>query len=319
LKPFAGNQQSTAGGILIGFVGRRIMQVVMVAVAIVFFGYLGVGLGQNSRAARPSYDWPGASRSAWQATQTFFEEALRGDLGSTSTRQGVSSVKVILIDTYPKSMGLLLAALLLSVLIGLTAGTMAALSKRLPLAFPILALTVLGISVPSFFAALLLQIGEIRYVQLFGRPLVSVGGFGWDWQHMLLPALVLSARPIAYLTRSTFLALNRTLTEDYVRTAWAKGLSLPQIFSDHLLRNVAVSILTAIGVSLRFALGTLPIVEFFFGWPGLGNRVLTAITRGEAQVVVVLALALGLTFLFINLLLDGLYHFIDPRLKENEA
>jgi peptide/nickel transport system permease protein len=148
---------------------------------------------------------------------------------------------------------------------------------------------------------------------------VSVGGFGWDWQHMLLPTLVLAARPIAYLTRATFLALNRALTEDYVRTAWAKGLSLPQIVGSHLLRNVAVSLLTALGVSLRFALGTLPIVEFFFGWPGMGNRVLGAIVRGEAQVVVTLALALGLTFLFINLLLDILYRFSDPRLKEAEA
>jgi peptide/nickel transport system permease protein len=260
-----------------------------------------------------------ASRQAWQSTRSFFAGALQGDFGEVATRQGSISAREILIETYPKSMGLLLAALGVALIVGLTAGTVAALSKRPSLAWSILAITLLGISIPSFFAALLLQVGELQYVHLVGRPLVSVGGFGWDWQHMLLPTLVLAARPIAYLTRATFLALNRALTEDYVRTAWAKGLSLPQIVGSHLLRNVAVSLLTALGVSLRFALGTLPIVEFFFGWPGMGNRVLGAIVRGEAQVVVTLALALGLTFLFINLLLDILYRFSDPRLKEAEA
>jgi peptide/nickel transport system permease protein len=77
-----------------------------------------------------------------------------------------------------------------------------------------------------------------------------------------------------------------------------------------------VSILTAVGVSLRFSLGSLPVVEFYFGWPGLGYRLLEAIRGGETQVVVALAVALGLTFMLVNLLLDIIYRLIDPRLRE---
>jgi peptide/nickel transport system permease protein len=179
-----------------------------------------------------------------------------------------------------------------------------------------LSLTILGISIPSFFAALLLQLGETQWVRTFGFPLVTVGGFGWDWQHMLLPALVLAARPIAYLTRATFLGLNGVMTQDYIRTAWAKGRSLRGVLYIHTFRNMAVPVLTAVGVSLRFALGSLPVVEFFFGWPGLGERLLSAINAGQTPVVVTLALALGLTFILVNALLDLSYRFIDPRLKE---
>ncbi|MBC7223477.1 MAG: ABC transporter permease subunit, partial [Anaerolineae bacterium] len=78
-------------------------------------------------------------------------------------------------------------------------------------------------------------------------------------------------------------------------------------------------VLTAVGVSLRFALGSLPVVEYFFAWPGMGERLLDAIRAGEADVVVTLALALGLTFLLVNLFLDVLYRFVDPRLQEVES
>ena len=88
------------------------------------------------------------------------------------------------------------------------------------------------------------------------------------------------------------------------------------VIYNHTLRNLAVPLLTAVGVSLRFALGSLPVVEYFFGWPGLGDRLLTAINAGQTPVVVTLALALGLTFVLVNLLLDVSYRFVDPRLKE---
>lgn len=85
------------------------------------------------------------------------------------------------------------------------------------------------------------------------------------------------------------------------------------------MRNIAVPVLTAVGVSLRFSLSTLPVVEFFFAWPGVGLRLLEAINAGQLRVVVTLALALGMTFLLVNLLLDIVYRLVDPRLRENEV
>ncbi|MBN1995254.1 MAG: ABC transporter permease [Anaerolineae bacterium] len=300
---------------MIRFIAWRIALAAFVAVAIIYFVHLGMHMmGHLS----PRYNFFDHSRAAWRETRTFITDAVQeGDFGEISTRRGDIPVKEILADTYANSMGLLTAALGVAAVIGLVAGSLAALSKRIPLTSPVMALTILGISVPSFFAALLLQFGEMQWVRVFGYPLVSVGGFGWDYQHMLLPVLVLAARPIAYLTRATFLGVNRVMSEDYIRTAWAKGLLPRRVFADHTLRNIAIPVLTAVGVSLRFALGSLPVVEFFFGWPGMGERLLSAINNQQTPVVVTLALALGLTFVLVNMTLDISYRFIDPRLKES--
>jgi len=301
---------------VIRFISWRVLLIVFVAVAIVYFVHLGMQMMGQPDGLRPTYDFFDHSRLAWRQTREFMAEAAQGDFGTIDTRRGEIPVRQILIDTYPKSMGLIAAALCAAIVIGLLAGFSAALSKRISLAFFILTVTILGISIPSFFAAILLQLGEKEWVRHFGYPLVAMGGFGWDYQHMLLPVLVLAARPIAYLTRTTFLKLNGIMAEDYIRTAWAKGWSLRGVLYNHTLRNLAVPVLTAIGVSLRFALGTLPVVEYFFGWPGMGGGLLSAINAGQTPVVVTLALALGLTFVIVNLLLDLSYRFIDPRLKE---
>lgn len=301
---------------MIRFIGWRMVLIAFVAVAIVYFVHLGMQMMGHSDRFQPNYDFFDHSRVAWQQARTFIVAAVQGDFGTVSTRRGLVPVRNILADTYFNSMGLIAAALGVAIAIGLMAGCLAALSKRLPLAFIVLTLTILGISLPSFFAALLLQLGSIQWARTFGYPLASVGGFGWDLQHMLLPMLVLAARPVAYLTRATFMALNRIMSEDYIRTAWAKGWSLRGVLYNHTARNMAVPVLTAVGISLRFSLGSLPVVEFFFGWPGLGNRLLSAINAGQTPVVTTLALALGLTFVMVNFLLDISYRYIDPRLKE---
>jgi peptide/nickel transport system permease protein len=298
------------------FIARRLAFIVIVALAIVFFVFVGMRMARNSTVALPDYDVLRHARAAVRETRQYVEQVVHGDFGIV--RQGRRNVEVreILRETYPKSLGLLGASLLLALVLGLTAGTLAALRQHSPFSFLILTLTVLGISTPTFFAAMLLQIANIKSLQMFQFRLAFTAGFGWDWRHMLFPSLVLAARPLAYITRVAFVTLSTVLREDYIRTAWAKGLSPRQVLNGHALRNAAVPVLTAAGISLRFSLGSLPVVEYFFGWPGLGNRLLEAIRAGQTNVVVTLALALGLTFLGINLLLDIAYRFIDPRLRE---
>jgi len=304
---------------VVRFIARRLLFIAFVCVIIVFFVYLGMLMVRNSEVSQPQYDLWEQGRVAWTLTRNFFTDALQGDFGVVYARHGPVPVQDVLVDTYFKSMGLLLAALALATVVGLTVGIVAGFSRRSRLAFPLLTLTVLGISTPTFFAALILQVAEIRIWQEFHFRVAYVSGFGWDFQHMVLPVLVLAARPVAYITRATFMALRRIMEEDYIRTAWAKGLGRRQVINPHALRNAAVPVLTAVGVSLRFALASLPIVEFFFAWPGLGARLLDAIRAGEIQLVAVLALALGLTFLLVNLALDVTYRLVDPRLREVEA
>lgn len=225
----------------------------------------------------------------------------------------------VLLDTYFKSMGLLVTSLIVSLALGLMFGMLASLRQSSTASFMLLSATIVGISIPSFFVAMLLQVLSINLIQRYGLRIAFAGGFGWDWRHMIFPVIVLSARPVAYITRVTFVTLGAIFFEDYIRTANAKGLSRRQVVNGHALRNAAVPILTAGAISLRFALGALPVVEFFFGWPGLGDRMLTGIRNGEVEVVATLALALGTTFLVVNLVLDVLYRYIDPRIRETVA
>jgi peptide/nickel transport system permease protein len=307
---------------MLRLLARRVLYIALVLVLIVFVVHLGMRAALGPPASLTGRD--GLARYgqlAWQDTMKALERAARGDLGSVRTGAGLVPIAGIVGEAYVNSMGLLLAALVFATIGGLLIGIVAAVatsgvpSLQRVLAQGLLGLTLIGISTPAFFMALLLQVGELRYLALFGRRLVHMAGFGWDLKHMLMPVLVLAARPLAYLTRATFLSLRQVLLEDYMRTAYAKGLSQPRALFGHAARNVAVPVLTAVGVAVRFSLSTLPVVEFFFAWPGIGRRLLEAIGAHQVSVVVALASALGLTFLLANLILDVAYRLLDPRVR----
>jgi peptide/nickel transport system permease protein len=289
---------------MLRFVSRRVAFTLVICVLIVFFAYLGMRMVQNSERLAPDYDMVRHAVRAWQDVRAFF-----------SGRMTLLDGKLLL-EAYVNSMGLLLVALATAGLIGLCIGGVAALTKRPGLVQPLLVLTIVGISVPSFLAGVLLRLGELKYLAVFGQRLVSMAGFGWDFQHMLMPVMVLAARPVAYVTRAVYVSLSQIMERDFVRTAFAKGLPTRRIVGEHALRNIAVPILTALGVSVRFSLSTLPIVEVFFVWPGMGVRLLQAIDARQTDVVVALALALGATFLAINLALDVAYRLVDPRVRD---
>ena len=302
------------------FLSRRLTFILFVSILIIFSVNMGMDMARNSSAKEPDYNLINYGQESWTETRSYIDRAFKGDLGTVNHDVlGIISVWDLLKDTYIKSMGLLLVALFSAIILGLSIGTFAALIKKQKIILFLLLLTILGISVPSFFAGLLLQQAEIRYFKIYGEQLVKMAGFGWSYRYMLMPVLVLMARPLAYLTRASFLALNRVMEENYIRTAHSKGLRSRRVLFGHALRNVAIPILTAIGVSLRFSLSTLPVVELFFAWPGIGLRLLEAINARQSEVVVTLALALGLTFLLINLFLDISYRIIDPRLKEESV
>lgn len=289
---------------MLSFISRRLVFIALIAVLIIFFAYLGMSMVSNSEAYEPDYDLLEHGMRAWRETRAFL--AGRNPLPAPD----------LLLGAYVNSVGLLLVALVTAAALGLSIGVVAALTKRRWLIMPLLALTIVGISVPSFFAGLLLRLGELKFLDIFGHRLVSMAGFGWDFEHMLMPVLVLAAVPLAYLTRVSFISLNRAMEEDYIRTAYAKGLTTRKTVSDHAFRNVAILLLTALGVSIRFSLSVLPIVEFFFVWPGMGVRLLQAINQRQATTVAALAVALGLTLLFVNLSLDILYCIVDPRMRD---
>ncbi len=299
------------------YVLRRLGTTLLICIAIVFFAALGLRAMSGS-----SLGVLRVLEGAWRDTTSFFSGLVRGNLGTAWRSVGRSRIAIpvatLLADTYTKSLGLLAVALLFAVALGIPTGMLAAYSEGSAFSLALLTSTLLGVSLPTFFVALALQVLEITWYNRTGVRLVPVGGFGWD-SHLILPALVLSARPLAQMARITFTALSEVAQQDFVRTAHAKGLHKRLVWGQHILPNASVSILTAIGVSLRFSLGSLPVVEYFFGWPGLGATLLSAIRARQLNLVLSLALALGLTFMLFNLLLEVAYRILDPRLRDAGA
>lgn len=214
------------------------------------------------------------------------------------------------------SSGLLLISLLFATLIGSILGIFAARLKHRNLAPGIILVSILGISLPSFLIAMLLWVLNFKSYQWLGlkSALLPPTGFGWDL-HVIMPALVLAARPLAQIAQITYVAVSDVLREDFIRTASAKGMSQGMVIRRHVYRNILIPVLTTLGTSLRFSLASLPIVESFFLWPGVGLSILQAIAANMNYLVTDLILALGFFFLLINYGLDFLYAIIDPRLR----
>ena len=216
--------------------------------------------------------------------------------------------------TFGRSAGLLLVSLGVATALGVPLGIAVALARRKGGASLVLLLSILGVSTPSFLLAMLLWVVNIQVHRRFDVPVLPPTGFGWDW-HLVMPALVLAARPLAQIAQVTYVSLSEILGEDYIRTARAKGLHWRVVRDRHALPNVLIPILTTLGTSLRFSLASLPVVEYFFIWPGVGLMLLEAIALGMTPLVTDLVLSLGLLFLLITLVLEVLYPLLDPRLR----
>ncbi|MDH5507426.1 MAG: ABC transporter permease [Anaerolineae bacterium] len=301
---------------MLRFLIERLLYIAAVSVIIVFFVFLGMNMAKNSEIPDPNYDLITQGKTAWYSTQVYLTGVLAGDFGTFIEDGNEILVKDRLKDSYLNSMGLLLVSLFIAALIGLSFGGLIALIKYRFVVLPLLTLTILGVSIPSFFGGLMMRHGILTYRRLVGPIGLNITGMDWDLSHMLLPVIVLSARPIAYLTRSAFVSLSQVMQEDYIRTAFSKGLRYSWIIFVHALRNIAVPVLTAVGVSLRFSLSSLPVIEYLFIWKGIGYHLFTAINDRQVLIVATLALALGLTFQLVNLFLDLIYRIIDPRVRE---
>ena len=304
---------------MLQFLARRVVSLVLVSIAIVYFGFLGMALLGRLDEEDSSAQLGESLLLAGEQTVTYFTGLLGGDLGTVESVSGPRPVSEILWFSYRNSMGLVLIAVTAAAIIGLLLGIYAGLKQRPRRQYTVLMFTLIGVSAPAFLVAVLLQTAGIKYTVTFGQQLVRMGGYGWDLRHIAMPLIVLSLRPLAYMTRATFVSMGQIMQQDYIRTAFAKGLTLAHTTFGHAFRNLAVPFLTAVGVSFRFAISILPLVEYIFAWPGMGLRILEAINNRQPVLVVTIALVLGLTIQLINIALDASYRLVDPRLRESAA
>lgn len=294
----------------IGYLGRRLISGAIILLAIVYLTHFGLAMARDLGAQA-------AFELAASRTLESIINVLTGELGlSTAASSTLNPIPVR--EAFPamlsRSFGLLGLSLLAATLIGGLLGIAAGRARRAGWSLLILLLSIAGISTPSFFAAFILQRLVIRSTQTLGYRLLPVGGFGWD-EHLVLPMLVLAARPIAQVARVTFMSVREIYEQDYVRTAWSKGLGPRWVMWKHVMRNAAIPIVTTVGLSLRFSLSSLPVVEAFFGWSGLGFYLLRGISQQDDNLTVILVLCLGALFIVVNLMLDVLYRLLDPRLR----
>lgn len=239
---------------------------------------------------------------------------------SYRTKQEVSKV---LMNALPATLLLAISAMLLATFFGIILGTIAALKKGTWIDASAITLSVSGISLPSFFAGLIIAyflgyvFHSITGLNMTGNLWVydSVHGKTICWKNLLLPTLALGIRPMAIITQLTRSSLLDVLSQDFIRTAKAKGLSLKKIIWRHALPNALNPVITAISGWLAELLAGSFFVEYIFGWKGIGKEMLVALDNFDLPVVMGAVLVVSCFFVLINALVDIIYGLLDPRVR----
>jgi peptide/nickel transport system permease protein len=252
----------------------------------------------------------GLDRPMLQRYGLFLSGLVRGDLGF-SYRQRRPVTQVIL-ERFPATFKLALAAVLIALVLGVGAGVLAARRHGQPMDYGVMALSLLGISTPVFWLGLML-------IVIFAGKLgwLPVGGYGehGGLKHLLLPALSLSAISIGYFARITRSSLLEVLRSDYVLAARTRGIPESRILFRHAMRNAAIHLVTVIGTNLAGLLGGAVATESIFAWPGIGRAIYDAILVRDLPVVEGGVIFLAFLFVTANLAIDLLYAWIDPRVR----
>jgi ABC-type dipeptide/oligopeptide/nickel transport system permease component len=239
----------------------------------------------------------------------------RGDFGISFTQRN-REVNDIIREHFPVSATLGVLAIVIAGLGGVLWGALTALYRnRLPDTVIMFAV-ILAISVPGFVVAAVGQLGLVGLNGLAGRELLPVAGWGTVW-HMLTPALVLGLGTMAYLTRLMRSSMLEVIGMDYIRTARAKGLPTTRIFTHHQLRNAVLPVITVLGPAIATITTGGFVVELVFAIPGLGRYFVQAVQQLDYTVIMGTTVFYGAFLVFMVIVVDLLYGWIDPRVRLN--
>ncbi len=265
----------------------------------------------------------------------FIKGAVTGDFG-TSYYTKTPVVDEIL-SRFPATIELAIAAIIFASLIGILLGIISAVKKNTLVDHAGMIIALIGVSMPIFWLGILMIIlfaGILHILPSGGRidPLLQpFGGTGLylidtlvsgdieafvdALRHIILPALALGMYSMAIIARMTRSNMLDTMNQDYIRTARAKGIREGKVIKHHALRNAMIPVTTVIGLQLGSLLGGAVLTETVFSWPGIGNYTVQCILKSDFPVVQGVVLLIACTFVLINLLVDIIYAFIDPRIK----
>ena len=265
----------------------------------------------------------GLDKSIPEQYVRFVSAAAQGDLGvSFIYRQPALG---LILERAPATLELAFAALLLSVLIGIPLGLLAGLHPTGRVRRVVMGASIAGVTIPSFWLGLLLILlfsvnlgwlpsgGRGEQAQLLGW---STSFASWDGiKHLVLPALTLSLFKIAIVIRLTEAGTREVMSQEYVRFARAKGVSGARLLGRHVLPNVLIPVVTAMGLEFGQLIAFSVVTETVFAWPGMGKLIIDSIIQLDRPVVVAYLLATLLIFMTINFVVDAMYVVLDPRLR----
>lgn len=254
----------------------------------------------------------------------FYHLVLKTPYLRDSFKKTGMSVNKIIGNTLPNTILLATTSILIALIIGLFFGVLSAVFKDSLLDKLALFFGVLGMSVPSFFSAIVIAwvfgylLSDFTGLNMTGS-LYTVDNYGrgeyLTLSNLILPALTLGIRPLAVIIQLTRSSVLETLSKDYVRTARAKGLSFAKVLKKHVLKNSLNPVVTAVSGWFASLLAGAVFVEYIFAWNGLGKEIVEALNHLDLPVVMGCVLTIGFMFVVINILVDIIYGFLDPRIR----
>lgn len=253
----------------------------------------------------------GLDKSLPEQYLTWMGHLLRGDMGkSTRTRNPVTYEIGLRL---PATWELTAVSITIAVIIGLITGITAATRRNSVLDYGSMVAALLGICTPSFWLGLMLML--VFAVQLHWLPTSGRG----DWRHLVLPGLTLGVGAAAIIARVTRSSLLEVLNQDYIRTATAKGLRSQTVTYRHALKNALIPVVTVVGLEFGYLLAGAVITETVFAYPGIGRLLVDSIGFRDFPVVQGILLILAFQFVVVNLAVDLLYGWLDPRIHYGNA
>jgi len=253
-----------------------------------------------------------------------FDVVLKSPYLRKSFQKTDKNVSEVIGETLPNTAILAVSSICLAIAIGIFLGVVSALRKDSLLDKGIAVLSTIGMSVPSFFSAILFAwffgfvLHDITGLSMTGS-LYEVDDFGEglyiQWKNLILPSIVLGIRPLAVVIQLMRNSLLEELNQDYIRTAKSKGLTMPRIIKKHALKNALNPVVTAVSGWFASMLAGAVFVEYIFNWNGLGKEIVNALNTLDLPVIMGSVLVIAFMFIIINILVDIIYGILDPKIS----
>ncbi len=267
----------------------------------------------------------GLDRPFYVQYANFLGNALKGNFGKSYISQ-VDALDTIL-ERFPATFELALTAIFISLSAGVLLGVVVSIKPKSLVSRLIMAGSLGGISIPTFLMGILwvmLFAVYLEWLPPFGRgETVQIGPWRTGFltldglKHIIMPALTLSGYQLAVILRLTRAGMREVLSEEYIKTAWSKGLSPFTVIVKHALRNVLIPVVTIAGLSFGELIAFSIVTESIFQWPGMGNLLLVSIFETDHPVIVTYIMMAAFIILAINILVDLLYAWLNPKIQYN--